>query len=222
MKTKQSRFPKKLVLFLTLLAIFSISIIIVFFYFKSYQLNQKNKENLVSKSELNIPSDWKTYTNNFYTVKYPPQWEIKTTSWKEDDTQYQLNPDDLAKIRFSEPSQPRQTQHGGFPYGITISFKKPRDNIKKLTARQWADKTISKEINPKIEDIDINGIKTAKVTTIFDGTNTGIFIPYKDKICAIYSNSFTTADSPRDPSYKNVFDYEKIFNQMLSTFHFID
>ena len=213
MKAKQPRFSKKLVLFLTLLVIFSISIITLF-YSKNYQLNQK--------SELNIPSDWKTYINNFYTIKYPPEWEVKTTTWEEGDIKYQLNADDLAKIRFSEPSQPRQPQHGGFPYGTTISFKKPQDNIKKLTARQWADKTISKDINPKIEDIDINGIKTAKVTTIFDGTNTVIFIPYKDKIYAIYSNSFTTADSSRDSSYKNIFDYEKIFNQMLSTFHFID
>ena len=159
-------------------------------------------------------ADWKSYTSSYgYTIRYPPTWEVKTSNWSEGNQRYGLQKDDEVIVRYLEPDQ---APHGGFPYGITLNLKLPKDNPNKLGARQWAEKTLSgDEISIILENTVIAGVPSIKAVSIFNGTNFSFFIPYKLKVYSIYTNIFVETDAQSD-------NYAKIIDQILSTFKFLD
>ncbi|MBI2330173.1 hypothetical protein HYU94_02190 [Candidatus Daviesbacteria bacterium] len=191
------------------------------YYFGRSSIKQPIPQPQVSTTPVLTPqpvwdesTGWETYTSKYgYSIKYPRNWQVITSSWSDDYFTYSVLPDDEVIMRYTKPNQP---QHAGFPDGITLSLKKPQDNMQNLSARQWAEKIYppgdtASPYQASVEDIMVQGIKASKVNTAFDGKITIVFIPYQAKMYQLSNISVSSSD-----------EYEIIFNQILSTFRFLD
>lgn len=160
--------------------------------------------------KLGITTHWTIFKSNYhYSIKYPADWKLYQSSWfeEEDSRQFDLEKDDEAAVRFREPDQKVTSQE---PYGIIIRLKKPVDNPENLTARAWLKNNYPALSLIRTEDIRIADRNCLKVTSLLEGQLTYVFIPDKDKIYQIVKQS----------SASETYDYDLIFNQILSTFEF--
>jgi len=162
-------------------------------------------------------ANWKTYKSKYgYSLNYPSNWSVKTENWKEGAIQYEISSDIEAELRYTEPNQP---SHGGRPYGTTIMLRVPVSNNQNTSLQEWPKVKI--RINDisytKTENLTIAGIKSIKIDYTW-GTSF-VFIPYKKNIYEIVNSPFTTEQSP-SRNYKNLYDYDQLFRQILSTFKF--
>lgn len=168
--------------------------------------------------KMGISTEWLTLTSVYnYSLKYPASWQVYKTNWQEEDKLYNLQQDDEVIIRFREPNQPT---HSGDPYGVTISLKKPSANPDNLSIRDWMKVNYPAFSFIKTEDITVAGIKSVKVTTLVGGKYIYVLIPFEGKVHQLVNHPFTTKDSSAT-SYQNLYDYENIFNQILSTVTFL-
>lgn len=177
-----------------------------------------SKTTLVPTQKMGISTEWQTFLSIYsYSLKYPATWQIYKADWEEENQPFNLQQDDEAIIRFREPNQPA---HSGDPYGVTISLKKPAENINNLSARDWMKENYPAFSFIKTEDTTVAGIKSVKVTTLVGGKYIYVLIPYNRKIYQLVNHPYTTKDSPAT-AYQNLYDYENIFNQILSTVEFL-
>lgn len=169
-------------------------------------------------------ANWKTYTSKYqYTIKYPPGFTVQTGDWKEGNIQYGLQAEDEVIVNFIEPNQP---PHGGFLYGTNISLKTPINNPQQLGAVEWAQNQANKlasNLSSKfsVQPITIAGIAAAKISYILEAHITEIYIPGQGKMYEIvFADFLPTQASLQDSSFKLSYNYEDIYNQILSTFKF--
>jgi len=191
----------KPIIFLIIIPIIIIVIGIVFFLKSAKQPTptQSPKLTLVPTRKLGISTEWKEYQSSYgFTLKYPSTWQVYSSSWEEDGKSFSLKEDDEAIIRDDL-------------YGVTISLKKPIDNPNNLSVGDWLKENLPVLSFVKTDDITVAEIKSIKATTLLGGKYIYIFIPYQGKIYQLVNHPFTT---------KNAYDYENIFNQILSTLTF--
>lgn len=157
-------------------------------------------------------ADWKTYTSQSgYSLKYPPEWEIKTGDWTESGDHYGIQSDDEVVIRYRNPNQ---VIRGGPPDAVSISLKQPLNNRKLMNAADFATQYLSSPSSYSgsihTEGIVIGAASATKVSRSDFPSISNIFIPQSDKMFLIVFNP--TGDSAV------IGTYQQIFNQILSTF----
>ncbi|MCL5970483.1 MAG: hypothetical protein M1450_03215 [Patescibacteria group bacterium] len=178
---------------------------------------EKLKLTLAPTLKLGISTEWTEYqSSSGYRLKYPSNWQVYSTSWEENGQLFNLTQEDEVVIRFREPDQPA---HSGDPYGTTISLRKPVDNPNNLSVGDWLKENLPVLSFVKTENTTVAGINSIKATTLLGGKYIYIYIPYQGKIYQLVNHSFTTKDAP-SANYQNLYDYEDVFNQILTTLSF--
>ena len=173
------------------------------YYF--YKTSQEQKEQAVDGAV-----NWEIYRNKQYgfELKYPPEYLIEET----------LEDKSVVSFGILEPS-PITGKPFLSPYLVIWVLNNPKNytlekfyNFYSLHENEKLMETeVGKRVYPyykesdSIESIEINGISAVKFW-VGDYWRTTISIPYKDKIFEIHGGT----------------KEEKIFNQMLSTFRFIE
>lgn len=156
----------------------------------------------ITKDPSKIPqANWKTFTNEKYgyEVKYPPNWILQ----EEGET-----------VQFLEP--PAQSSFGRF--GISIV-----DNPQNLTLDQWSNEynlplpnTPKTNLAKLVGDLTVHGNPAKKFTVFqFDSQRVEIFT-MKDGVLILVSFDDYY---PNDPNFN---EHQKTYNQILSTFKFLE
>lgn len=147
-------------------------------------------------------TDWKTYTHNAFTFKYPNS--IKVTS---------ENSNIVSLLE--DPGQPGIE---GFSNGISIDFHsvnlKPNQTLENYVDEQIAalnDGVGQALIEPK-QKIAVNGYDGFTYTTAFEGTWRNIFLPSPSSSLVI-----SIVDGTQDPQKQG---YRKRADQIISSFKF--
>lgn len=145
-------------------------------------------------------ANWKTYTGNKYSFKYPPEWFLVTS--EEYQTLYDKSPS-VAGPAYTVAFNITTTQRG-------IIISDPVGSRKEV-----ADKVFEE----KVGNIQINGVNGARIKTeVLEGSQTdaspaiGIKVPLKEEILYIYLRCVD----------KECNAYKALFDQILSTFKFTD
>lgn len=188
--------------------------VLAFYYGMAYQ-KQEDSINTYIEPLLLRPTDaistqsneavWKSYKDNDlgFTVKYPANWEVKTEVMTQQNNEY--------KIKFLE--QNSNLWHGEFT--ITITGGQNIDTDK------WAASYFRPlGVNPTTNLAKLQGKTTVDnndaykfLVFAFDRHETEIGLIRNDKL---YIFTFTE-ETPNDP---NLEEHKKIYNKILSTFHF--
>lgn len=170
-------------------------------------------------------ADWKTYNSPYgYSLKYPNDLRMRNGDWEENGTKYGLQKEDEIVLSFQEPDQP---PHGGFPYGLNISIKKPVSISSSTSFAEWVTNK-TEEINNIVYGIKVESTNgyvdnnpSFKMQYTFEKNITTYYISRDSKIYELTMATFTPFQSKADSEdFILSFNYAEIFNQILSTFKF--
>lgn len=218
--------PKKSVLPIVLIVLLIVTLVGAAGYF--FYQNQNLKKEIVAQTlktqvtptvvqpspALDLKADWKTFTSKYgYSVKYPQNYEIKTGDWMEFGQPFGIQKNDEAVIRSNAQTKPKQAG----PYGDSISLRQPENNSQQLSIEQWVrQKLQSKDYPAEIitHDIVIDNIKSIQAYRIDFPYIQYVFVPLKEKI-------YTLVHAPEGTELE-ITAYQKIFDQILSTFKFTE
>lgn len=164
----------------------------------------------VPPSIVEETADWKVYRNEKYgfEIKYPPHYSPKET----------LEDKSVISFGILKPS-PATGKPVHTPYLVIWVLNNPKNYILEKfynfyslrENKELMEEEVGKQVYPyykesdSIEPIKINGISAVKFW-VGDHWRMTISIPYKDKIFEIHGGT----------------EEEEIFNQMLSTFRFLE
>lgn len=177
---------------------------------------------VLTEKETATPSvkiiDWEIYKNKKYgyEVKYPKDWKViearPRVRYKAEEAMNILLEGQLQKVTFLEK------EHGGCGGDFQVVVI---SNLDKLSLEQWIRKNEPTDISGGslimgISDTTVDG-KPAKKLSIFGFDHEGIEIVFLHR-GIIYSIGFT-GDAPCDPEAER---HQQIYQQMLSTFMFIE
>lgn len=218
--TEPSKSNRFLVLTLSLLTLILLAST-GYLAYQNMQLKKQIAQPSASPSPTSTPdptANWKTYTNHEYgySVEYPSDWKVSeakppnTPDWPYDI----LQENQLHEVKFLE--EKIDTWPGSF---VILVNKNPENFDTKSWASNYFVPLISDPTVNLAEpqgEISINNHTAYKFSVFeFDGYRTEIGLVKNGNI---YMFTFTD-DTPNDP---NLEEHKEIYNQILSTFKFLE
>jgi len=202
---------------LTFLLLIMLFLTASFIAFQSEQKRKKLKdyEKQIPEAEILIPEteeisseNWDTYTNSnySYSVNYPSEWQVVESKPE--------TGDEIQKVTLIE----QEVDLAPGIFEIVVN-----ENPQNLDTQSWADQYF----RPLGSDPTVN-LATFDGEAIIDGVEARKFLVFNfsgnETVIGLVKNGFIytfifLSDSPNDP---NLEKHNKIYNQILSTFKFLD